>query len=115
AGRAPPALLEAKVAAGELGAKTGTGFYHYVGGRAQKQREFPKPDRDLEDRLLLPLVNEAVACFAAGVVDDLDLLDAGVVLGTGFAPFTGGPINYARQRGVPEVIARLEELAGRFG
>jgi 3-hydroxyacyl-CoA dehydrogenase/enoyl-CoA hydratase/3-hydroxybutyryl-CoA epimerase len=115
AGREPPALLEAKVAAGELGVKTGTGFYRYVDDRAQKRREFPEPDRDLEDRLLLPLVNEAVACFAAGVVEDLDLLDAGVVLGTGFAPFTGGPINYARQRGVREVLARLEELAGRFG
>jgi 3-hydroxyacyl-CoA dehydrogenase/enoyl-CoA hydratase/3-hydroxybutyryl-CoA epimerase len=115
AGREPPALLEAKVTAGELGAKTGAGFYRYVDDRAQKEKEFPRPDRDLEDRLLLPLINEAVACFADGVVDDLDLLDAGVVLGTGFAPFTGGPVHYARQRGVNEVIARLEELAKRLG
>jgi 3-hydroxyacyl-CoA dehydrogenase/enoyl-CoA hydratase/3-hydroxybutyryl-CoA epimerase len=115
AGREPPALLEAKVSSGALGAKTGSGFYRYADDRAQKRKEFPRPDRDLQDRLLLPLVNEAVACFAAGVVDDLDLLDAGVVLGTGFAPFTGGPIHYARERGVGEVIGRLEELARRFG
>jgi 3-hydroxyacyl-CoA dehydrogenase/enoyl-CoA hydratase/3-hydroxybutyryl-CoA epimerase len=115
AGGEPPGLLEAKVAAGELGVKTGTGFYRYRNGRAEKRAGSPRPGRDLEDRLILPLVNEAVACFADGVVDDLDLLDAGVVLGTGFAPFTGGPINYARQRGTGEVVARLAELAKQYG
>ncbi len=65
--------------------------------------------------MILPLVNEAVACLAANVVDDSDLLDAGVVFGTGFAPFTGGPIHYARQRGFAEVVAKLESLATRFG
>ncbi|HEU4616799.1 MAG TPA: 3-hydroxyacyl-CoA dehydrogenase NAD-binding domain-containing protein [Gammaproteobacteria bacterium] len=115
AGGDAPALLEAKVAAGELGVKTGNGFYRYRDDRAEKRRDAPPPDRDLEDRLILPLVNEAVACLDDGVVEDADLLDAGVVLGTGFAPFTGGPINYARQRGTSEVIARLEELAKRYG
>jgi 3-hydroxyacyl-CoA dehydrogenase/enoyl-CoA hydratase/3-hydroxybutyryl-CoA epimerase len=65
--------------------------------------------------LLLPLINEAVACVDAKIVDDADLLDAGVVFGTGFAPFTGGPIHYARQRGFAAVHARLEQLAQRFG
>jgi 3-hydroxyacyl-CoA dehydrogenase/enoyl-CoA hydratase/3-hydroxybutyryl-CoA epimerase len=64
---------------------------------------------------MLALVNEAVSCLAEGVVEDADLLDAGVVFGAGFAPFTGGPINYARQRGVEEVVRRLEELGDRFG
>jgi 3-hydroxyacyl-CoA dehydrogenase / enoyl-CoA hydratase / 3-hydroxybutyryl-CoA epimerase len=113
---APPELLAKKVAAGELGAKTRKGFYAYdEQGRAQKQQSFPPPDEDLADRLILPLVNEAVACLAAGIVDDADLLDAGVVFGTGFAPFTGGPINYARQRGFGVVVAKLEALAKRFG
>ncbi len=70
---------------------------------------------DIEDRLILPLVNEAVACLADGVVSDADLLDAGVIFGTGFAPFRGGPINYARECGVDQVTSRLETLAELHG
>ncbi len=110
-----PDLLAAKVAAGELGAKTGRGFYRYENGRAVRQRRFPRPEADLADRLILPLVNEAVACLDAQIVADPDLLDAGVIFGTGFAPFTGGPIHYARQRGIADVIEKLESLAKRFG
>ena len=69
----------------------------------------------LAERLILPLLNEAVACLDAGIVADEDLLDAGVIFGTGFAPFRGGPIRYARERGVAEVVATLEALAGQFG
>ena len=61
------------------------------------------------------MVNEAVACLADGVVSDPDLLDAGVILGTGFAPFRGGPLQYARSRGFDTVTARLEELAALHG
>jgi 3-hydroxyacyl-CoA dehydrogenase/enoyl-CoA hydratase/3-hydroxybutyryl-CoA epimerase len=110
-----PKGLDAKVDAGKLGVKSGEGFYKYVGGRAQKARGYPRPDRDLEDRLVLPLVNEACACLAEGIVADADLLDAGMVFGTGFAPFTGGPIHYARQRGIEQVVNRLAELQRRFG
>jgi 3-hydroxyacyl-CoA dehydrogenase/enoyl-CoA hydratase/3-hydroxybutyryl-CoA epimerase len=114
-GREVPRILEAKVEAGELGVKTGTGFYRYTDGRPDKRRDAPAPDADLTDRLMLPMLNEAVACLDEHVVDDEDLLDAGVVFGTGFAPFTGGPINYARQRGIAEVVARLEALAAKYG
>ena len=114
-GRDVPSVLEAKVEAKELGEKTGKGFYSYTDGRPSKRADFPAPDADLADRLILPLVNEAVACLDEQVVEDSDLLDAGVVFGTGFAPFTGGPINYARQRGVAEVISRLETFAARHG
>lgn len=61
------------------------------------------------------MLNEAVACLAEGVVDDEDLLDAGVIFGTGFAPFRGGPLHYARSRGLDTVQARLEALAERHG
>jgi 3-hydroxyacyl-CoA dehydrogenase/enoyl-CoA hydratase/3-hydroxybutyryl-CoA epimerase len=114
-GAAPPEMLAKKVAAGELGVKTGRGFYVYENDKPRKRRPFPRPDAELADRLLLPLINEAVACLDAKIVDDADLLDAGAVFGTGFAPFTGGPINYARQRGFAAVHARLEQLAQRFG
>ena len=111
----PPQLLAEKVAAGELGAKTGRGFYAYVEGRAVKKKGFAPPDDELIDRLLLPLVNESVACLDEDVVGDADLLDAGAVFGAGFAPFRGGPMNYARQRGYGEVIDKLAVLAKKYG
>ena len=114
-GSEPPEALQSMVTDGKLGAKSGQGFYAYSQGRPQKRRDFPKPDVELVDRLILALVNEAVACHEDGVVEDWDLLDAGVVFGTGFAPFTGGPINYARQRGVEEVVATLQTLSTKFG
>ena len=114
-GREPPALLRQQVEAGHLGTKTGRGFYEYDKGRPRRQSRYRAPDADLTDRLMLPLINEAVACHADGIVEDPDLIDAGVVFATGFAPFTGGPINYARERGIDAVVRRLESLAARFG
>ncbi len=114
-GSSAPESLRAKLRAGELGAKTGKGFYEFKNNRPQKSSRYEPPTQDLQDRLILALVNEAMACYEDGIVDDLDLLDAGVIFGTGFAPFTGGPIHYARERGIDNVIARLEVLAERFG
>ena len=114
-GHSVPALLQAKVEAGKLGAKSGEGFYRYVDGRAQKRREYAQPAPDLEDRLVLALLNEAVACWADGIVEDADLVDAGVVVGTGFAPFRGGPIHYARQRGITGLIERYRQLSAAHG
>lgn len=116
-GYTPPAGLREKVEAGELGRKSGQGFYAYRDGRKLDEASSTAvaASEDLEDRLILPMVNEAVACHAEGVVDDLDLLDAGVIFGTGFAPFRGGPIEYARSRGLAATRSRLESLAGRYG
>ena len=114
--RPVPTSLEAMVESGHLGRKSGRGFYDWVDGKAVKPTSQPgNTPNDLEDRLILPMVNEAVACLADGVVADSDLLDAGVIFGTGFAPFRGGPINYARERGVDEVQERLDDLASAHG
>jgi 3-hydroxyacyl-CoA dehydrogenase/enoyl-CoA hydratase/3-hydroxybutyryl-CoA epimerase len=56
-----------------------------------------------------------VACLREGVVADADLVDAAVIFGAGFAPFRGGPLTYARARGVAAVVARLSELSVRHG
>ncbi len=108
--------LAALVDAGKLGRKTGQGYYNWQDGRAVKPPSAGHPvPADIEDRLILPMVNEAVACLAEGVVSQADLLDAGVIFGTGFAPFRGGPINYARERGFAEVQDALQKLAAQHG
>lgn len=108
--------LERLVAAKQLGRKSGQGFYTWADGKAVKP---PAPGAtapaDLEDRLILALVNECVAVLRERVVEDADLLDGGVIFGTGFAPFRGGPLQYAKNRGVEDVVRRLKELEGRYG
>ena len=97
---------------GHLGRKSGQGFYAWEDGKAVKPDVAASNDvPDLTDRLILPMVNEAVAVHAEGIVRDADLLDAGVIFGTGFAPFRGGPLQYARNRGTDDILATLGRLA----
>jgi len=103
------------VSEGRRGKKDGQGLYRWENGRPVKP-EVPKDYRapeDLEDRLILSLLNEAVSCLHDKVVEDADLLDAGVIFGTGFAPFRGGPIQYIRSVGAASLKAKLEALAKR--
>lgn len=112
-----PASLSAPPEAGRRGKKDGQGLYRWVAGKPQKP-ELPKDYKapeDLEDRLILPLLNEAVACLHDGVVADADLLDAGVIFGTGFAPFRGGPIQYIRETGSAVLLQKLQALQARHG
>jgi 3-hydroxyacyl-CoA dehydrogenase/enoyl-CoA hydratase/3-hydroxybutyryl-CoA epimerase len=111
-----PEKLTGMVDAGNLGRKTGQGFYSWRDGKAEKPPRDPSSvPADIEDRLVLAMVNEAVSCLSDGVVTDPDLLDAGVIFGTGFAPFKGGPLNYARERGVDVVTSRLKALEAAHG
>jgi 3-hydroxyacyl-CoA dehydrogenase / enoyl-CoA hydratase / 3-hydroxybutyryl-CoA epimerase len=99
----------------QLGRKSGQGFYEWRDGKIVRPPQRAEVPADLADRLILALVNECVACLREGIVQDADLIDAGVIFGTGFAPFRGGPLSYARARGVDACVARLEALAGRYG
>jgi 3-hydroxyacyl-CoA dehydrogenase/enoyl-CoA hydratase/3-hydroxybutyryl-CoA epimerase len=114
--RPVPERLEKMVDGGLLGRKSGQGFYRWEDGKAVKPAaNNGSVPADIQDRLILPMVNEAVACLSEGVVSDADMLDAGVIFGTGFAPFRGGPLNYARERGVDEVKAALHALVESQG
>jgi 3-hydroxyacyl-CoA dehydrogenase/enoyl-CoA hydratase/3-hydroxybutyryl-CoA epimerase len=111
-----PQVLTRLVADKKFGRKSGEGFYIW---REDKPLRHPSPDydvpEDLEDRLILPMLNEAVAALREGVIGDEDLVDAGVIFATGFAPFRGGPLRYARSRGIREVTGRLRQLQVRYG
>ena len=117
-GRPAPNLsrLRELLALGKLGRKSGAGFYLWKDGKPVKPAaSADPPPRELIDRLILVLVNECAACLREHVVEDADFIDAAVIFGTGFAPFRGGPLAYARHRGVAAVVERLEELAARYG
>jgi 3-hydroxyacyl-CoA dehydrogenase/enoyl-CoA hydratase/3-hydroxybutyryl-CoA epimerase len=108
--------LDALIAAKKLGRKSGAGFYLWRDGKAVKsQGSAVEPPADLQDRLILSLANECAAVLREKIVADADLIDAGVIFGSGFAPFRGGPLTYARKRGVEVVVARLAELARAHG
>jgi len=112
-----PDRLYKMVEAKHLGRKTGRGFYTYKKGKPVKgklDKNIFAPG-DLTDRLILSLLNEAVACLREGVVDNMEFLDAGIIFGTGFAPFRGGPMRYIQEGGAVTMKERLDALAKRHG
>ncbi len=89
----PPKRLDELVKAKQLGKKTGSGFYVWKDGKAQKGRS-GRVDDALIEKLIRPYLVEAEKAVAEGIVADADLADAGLIFGTGFAPFRGGPMHY---------------------
>jgi len=112
-----PEGLDALIADGKRGKKTGEGLYKWENGKPVKPEVDPnyQAPADITERMILPMLNESVSCLHDGVVDDADLLDAGVIFGTGFAPFRGGPIQHIRAEGAGKIKAQLETLAGKYG
>ena len=112
----PPQWLKDKVDKGELGKKTGKGLYAWRDGHAVKSREAAAaPPPDTADRLILPLLDVCVTCLREGIVADEKIVDGALIFATGFAPFRGGPMHYARARGIAEVRDTLQRLAAKYG
>lgn len=110
-----PARFRKLVDENHYGMKTGCGFYTWEKGKPQKQDDSPQPTDEMQDRLVLPLLDACVTCLREEVVTDAELLDGAMIFATGFAPFTGGPVHYARGRGIEGVIKTLEDLADKHG
>ncbi len=112
-----PKRLQEAIEAKNFGKKTGKGFYTWVKGRAQKSGAGTGTTdlKPLADRMVLPALNEAVACVREKIVADADLCDAGVIFGTGFAPHRGGPISTIRARGKQEWLQIMAELKAKHG
>ena len=127
-----PQALGAVAATGHwLGKKTGAGFYRYRNGRKRPNRGVLRlarearrqdgvsartlTDEQIVDRAILIMVNEAARCLEEQVIAGPEALDMAMVMGTGFAPFRGGLLRYADDRGVAEIKARLDELAATYG
>ena len=113
-------LLRRMIEEGNLGKKTGRGFYKYSKGKSSGvSSKIPTTsninliatDEQVVDRLVLIMVNEAVRCLEEGVVDSPKDVDFGMIMGTGWAPFRGGPISYCDNEGAKNVVTRLQELA----
>ena len=110
-----PQWLKDKVAKGELGKKTGKGLYDWKDGHAVKAHEDATPSPDIADRLILPMLDACMTCWREGIVTDDEVLDGAMIFATGFAPFRGGPMHYARTRGFADVRESLQRLAGQYG
>ncbi len=111
-----PAGLKKFVDSKQLGKKSGRGFYQYKKGKPIKDKDVDLGDQKMiQNRLIFRFLNEAAACLQEEIVADKDLLDAGIIFGTGFAPFRGGPMNHSLQQGVESILQSMTEYAGKYG
>jgi len=123
-----PARLSEMAKSGFLGRKSGSGFYHWKNGRRRQpnhrgESSITYEDRSmksgaagpgalsfLQQRLLYPMVNEAAHCLELGTADASWIVDLAMVLGTGFAPYLGGPLRAADHWGIKQVVADMDRL-----
>jgi 3-hydroxyacyl-CoA dehydrogenase / enoyl-CoA hydratase / 3-hydroxybutyryl-CoA epimerase len=121
-----PAVLEKMMKTGMLGKKSGRGFYVYSGksdGRVNTETESLRigtsaaglDRKELQTRMVMLMINEAARCLEENLVGEAGDVDFGMIMGTGFAPFTGGPLRFADHIGITKVVEDMNALAQRAG
>jgi 3-hydroxyacyl-CoA dehydrogenase/enoyl-CoA hydratase/3-hydroxybutyryl-CoA epimerase len=118
AGWQAPKGLSRLIEQGHLGRKSGQGFYRYDKKGKPVKGKTPGnvgETASLQDRMLLPMLNTCVACWREALVEDADMVDAGMIFGTGFAPFRGGPMHYIKASDAKAMHAKLKIYAERHG
>lgn len=108
-----------------LGKKGRLGFYNHRNARPVVDRKVydliaatGRPSyspQELIERMVYPMINEAALCLSEELVASPDDIDIGMIFGTGFPPFLGGPLRYADREGAERIVRRLDELTARFG
>lgn len=130
----PPDVSAQLMEEGRLGRKNNKGFYLYKDGKSinddhgQKQidptvyRHFPGGKgnkaadwREMADRMILGLVNEAALCLQEGILRDAYAGDLGAVMGIGFPPFEGGPFRYVDRFGARAIVDKMKALEAKYG
>jgi len=91
------------------------GFYDWSDGTPHPDADMDNAPEDLTDRLILPMLNACVEVLRCEVAKDDDQVDGAMIFATGWAPFRGGPMHYARSRGVDDIVSRLKELKQAYG
>lgn len=116
-GRSPPESLQKHVEEGNLGRKTGKGYYTWAKGKPDMTRADARRqgNEEIGQRLVMAILKETLDCLSEGLVESADLLDAGMIFGTGFAPFHGGPVNYLKHYGLSRAQNMLARLHSRYG
>jgi 3-hydroxyacyl-CoA dehydrogenase / enoyl-CoA hydratase / 3-hydroxybutyryl-CoA epimerase len=121
-----PAVLEKMMKAGLLGKKNGRGFYVYSGKKSERVNTDTEglragtsavglDQKELQTRMVMLMINEAARCLEENLVGEAADVDFGMIMGTGFAPFTGGPLRFADHVGVPKIVEDMNELTSRAG
>jgi 3-hydroxyacyl-CoA dehydrogenase / enoyl-CoA hydratase / 3-hydroxybutyryl-CoA epimerase len=116
-----PGAFAQLLAADAKGKKTGKGFYEYRNGRVAGVNRFAVGLREaddtasltreqLQERMVLLMINEAARCLEEHIVGDPRDVDFAMIMGTGFAPFRGGPLRHADSIGIAKVTESLERL-----
>jgi len=118
-------MMDKIVESGRLGKKNGKGFYIYEGKNKKvdpaiyafipKTGKFNGGVAEMQDRCVLPMINEAAMCLSESIVRRPADVDVGMIFGTGFPPFRGGLLRYADARGIDNIASKLETLAGKYG
>lgn len=120
-------ILRQMVAKGWLGKKSGSGFYEYNGKKKRLnpaaesfvesvvKQDLQLSEEEIQDRLVSRFVNEAAKCLEDGIIAGPVAGDVGLVFGTGFAPFRGGPFRYLDQVGIEKYVSKMRKLADQYG